>query len=63
MEDIRDEILTLIKFLEENRVLKVEIITEIINHNNTYSFTLKKDIYLISEKGEKYKFNFNLIGE
>ena len=58
MEDLKDEILTLMKFLEENRFIKVEVINEMVN-----PFIFKKDIYLISEKGEKYKFNFNLIGE
>lgn len=56
------ELLSLMKFLEENRVIKVEIDTETINLNFD-SFLIKKDMYLISEKGEKYKFKFNVIGE
>ncbi len=62
---LKEEIIKLINFVNKSKILRVEnefLISEIFyNEDLKYSTILENNIYLISENGEKFKFNFNLI--
>lgn len=72
MEDYKNELIireinSLIDFIKDNKNLIIEIETEtrdfIFGDNEKMSYISKRDVYLISDQGNKYKYNLNILNE